>query len=215
MLRFRPLVCTSLHHEKGAAMTWLVVGLGNPGPQYASTRHNIGFMTIAELAARAGERLKAAKGMHAETASTRLGEAGLGIPGGEPLILATPRTFMNESGRAVRPLADFHRIQPDHIIVVHDELDLEPGRMRIKLGGGDNGHNGLKSIRAHLGTGDFYRVRLGIGRPMGHQAGADYVLARFGKSEREEIAIELADGADAVISLINEGLAPTQNRFNS
>lgn len=196
-------------------MTWLVVGLGNPGPEYANTRHNIGFLTVDELARRAAERFSASRGMHADTASTRIGAHGLGVPATEKLVLAKPRTYMNESGRAVRALSDFQRIAPDHIIVVHDELDLDPGRMRVKLGGGDNGHNGLKSIRAHLGTGDFYRVRLGIGRPQGHRAGADYVLGRFAKKDREELALEVTQGADAVISLINSGLAPTQNQFNS
>ena len=196
-------------------MSWLVVGLGNPGPQYANTRHNIGFLTVDERARRAGERFSASRGMHAETASTRIGPQGIGGPAPEKLVLAKPRTFMNESGRAVCKLSDFLDIEPDHIIVVHDELDLDPGRLRIKLGGGDNGHNGLKSIRAHLGTGDFYRVRLGIGRPQGHRAGADYVLGRFSKAEREELAIEVDDGAEAVISLINAGLGPTQNRFNN
>ncbi len=196
-------------------MTWLVAGLGNPGLRYAWTRHNVGFMVADELARRAHGRFGAPRGMHADVLTTRIGPAGVGAPGGQPVLIVKPRTFMNESGRAVGALATYHRVDTDHVIVVHDELDLDPGRMRLKAGGGDNGHNGLKSIRAHLGTGDFIRVRVGIGRPPGHQSGADYVLGRFPKNERDDLAVTVAEAADAVEMVITAGLAVAQNRFNS
>lgn len=195
-------------------MTWLVAGLGNPGPQYVWTRHNVGFMVADELARRAGERFTAPRGMHAEVATTRIGAAGIGVPGGEALLIVKPRTFMNDSGRAVGPLAEYHRVAPDHVIVVHDELDLDPGRIRLKAGGGDNGHNGLRSVRAHLGTGDFLRVRLGIGRPPGHRAGADHVLGRVPRGEREDLAVTVGRAADAVEAIITAGLGAAQNRYN-
>lgn len=196
-------------------MTWLVAGLGNPGPQYVWTRHNVGFMVADELARRAGERFTAPRGMHAEVATTRIGAAGIGVPGGEALLIVKPRTFMNDSGRAVGPLAEYHRVAPDHVIVVHDELDLDPGRIRLKAGGGDNGHNGLRSVRAHLGTGDFLRVRLGIGRPPGHRAGADHVLGRVPRGEREDLAVTVGRAADAVETIITAGLGAAQNRYNN
>ncbi|SPF68526.1 aminoacyl-tRNA hydrolase [Propionibacterium ruminifibrarum] len=196
-------------------MTWLVAGLGNPGLRYAWTRHNVGFMVADELARRAHGRFGAPRGMHADVLTTRIGPAGVGAPGGQPVLIVKPRTFMNESGRAVGALATYHRVDTDHVIVVHDELDLDPSRMRLKAGGGDNGHNGLKSIRAHLGTGDFIRVRVGIGRPPGHQSGADYVLGRFPKNERDDLAVTVTEAADAVETVITAGLAVAQNRFNS
>ena len=196
-------------------MTWLVAGLGNPGPQYVWTRHNVGFMVADELARRAGERFTAPRGMHAEVATTRIGAAGIGVPGGEALLIVKPRTFMNDSGRAVGPLTEYHRVAPDHVIVVHDELDLDPGRIRLKAGGGDNGHNGLRSVRAHLGTGDFLRVRLGIGRPPGHRAGADHVLGRVPRGEREDLAVTVGGAADAVETIITAGLGAAQNRYNN
>lgn len=196
-------------------MTWLVAGLGNPGPQYVWTRHNVGFMVADELARRAGERFTAPRGMHAEVATTRIGAAGIGVPGGEALLIVKPRTFMNDSGRAVGPLAEYHRVAPDHVIVVHDELDLDPGRIRLKAGGGDNGHNGLRSVRAHLGTGDFLRARLGIGRPPGHRAGADHVLGRVPRGEREDLAVTVGRAADAVETIITAGLGAAQNRYNN
>lgn len=195
-------------------MTWLVAGLGNPGPRYVWTRHNVGFMVADELARRAGERFTAPRGMHAEVATTRIGAAGIGVPGGEALLIVKPRTFMNDSGRAVGPLAEYHRVAPGHVIVVHDELDLDPGRIRLKAGGGDNGHNGLRSVRAHLGTGGFLRVRLGIGRPPGHRAGADHVLGRVPRGEREDLAVTVGRAADAVEAIITAGLGAAQNRYN-
>ena len=196
--------------------TWMVVGLGNPGPTYAFTRHNVGFLVADELARRARGSWSAPRGMRADVIETRIGAAGLGVPAAdaERLVLVKPRTFMNESGQAVRKLAAFHRVMPDHLVAVHDELDLDPGQLRLKIGGGDNGHNGLKSLRQHLGTGDFYRVRFGIGRPPGRQAAADYVLATIPAGLRTDIELETSRAADAVETLITAGLEAAQNRFN-
>lgn len=197
--------------------TWMVVGLGNPGPAYANTRHNVGFMVADELARRGRASWSAPRGMRADVAETRIGPAGLGVPGADAdrLVLVKPRTFMNESGVAVRKLADFHKVVPGHVVAVHDELDLDLDQLRLKLGGGDNGHNGLKSMRAHLGTGDFLRVRFGIGRPPGRQAPADYVLAPIAASLRTEVALATDRCADAVETLLVQGLEAAQNRFNS
>ena len=193
---------------------WLLVGLGNPGPEYERTRHNVGFMVADELARRARAGVGTARGMRAGVAHTVISGAGLGIPPGDRLIIAKPRTFMNESGQAVGRLAACYRLSTDRIVIVHDELDLELGRLRLKFGGGDNGHNGLRSIRAHLRTGDFYRVRLGIGRPPGRQPAADYVLAQIPGTLREEYLLEVGRAADACETLIRQGLTAAQNRFN-
>lgn len=187
-------------------MTWLVVGLGNPGPTYARTRHNIGYLTVEILAGRLGAKFSAKLLMRAAVAEGRIGS--------EKVVLVKPTTFMNESGIAVRKVANFFKVDPENIVVIHDELDLDLGRMRCKLGGGDNGHNGLKSIRAHLATGDFHRIRLGIGRPPGQQPGADYVLGAFNKSEVDEVGVVTQLAADAVETLITEGLVAAQNKFN-
>ncbi len=188
---------------------YLVVGLGNPGPTYDFTRHNVGFWAVADLADRYGSSFSLNTRQRAEVASVTL-------PGPEQvkLVLARPTTFMNDSGVAVKAIAAFHKIAPDHVIAVHDELDLDPGRLRVKLGGGDNGHNGLKSMRAHLGTGDFYRVRVGIGRPAGRQSAADYVLNKLKPAQADEMRVDAAVAADAVEFLVREGLTATQNRFN-
>ncbi len=197
--------------------SWLVVGLGNPGPTYASTRHNVGFLVADELARRARANWSAPKGMRADVCETVWTPGGLGVPGTDPqrVVLAKPRTFMNEAGIAVARLAGFHRIDPAHVIAIHDELDLEPGQLRLKSGGGDNGHNGLKSLRSHLGTGDFLRVRFGIGRPPGRQDPADFVLAQIPASVRPDIDLEVQRAADAVEALLADGLDVAQNRFNS
>lgn len=196
--------------------TWLVVGLGNPGPAYTATRHNVGFMVADELARRARASWSAPRQMRADVVETRLSAGGFGVPGLEAhkVVLARPRTFMNESGQAVAKLTAFHRIDAAHVVAVHDELDLDAGRLRLKFGGGDNGHNGLKSLRRHLGTGDFHRVRLGIGRPPGRQEPADYVLAPVPASLRTELAVQVQLAADAVEVLLAEGLEAAQNRFN-
>ena len=184
---------------------WLVVGLGNPGTKYAGTRHNIGFLVADLLAERAGGRFKAHKA-RAEVLETRIA--------GERGVLAKPLSFMNESGGPAANLAKFFKVPLDHLVVVHDELDLEPGTIRVKLGGGDNGHNGLKSVRASLGSGEFYRVRLGIGRPPGRQDPADFVLRDFPAAARTEVAVQVERAADAVESLVRDGLAATQNAYN-
>jgi peptidyl-tRNA hydrolase, PTH1 family len=192
--------------------TWLVMGLGNPGPAFASHRHNIGYRVADELSRRMGVRFRAARGMRAEVAEARLGPAGADAP---RMILAKSRTFMNESGWAVTRLLSYHKLEPTQMIVVHDELDLDPGQLRVKLGGGDNGHNGLRSIRTFLGTGDFYRVRIGVGRPPGRQDPADFLLSDFPASAREDVEEEIIRAADAVESLVLVGLDKTQNVFNS
>ncbi len=197
--------------------TWLVVGLGNPGPTYASHRHNVGAMVIGELARRGGVSLSAHRLQRANTADVRVGPNGTGAVGAdtERLVLATTRSYMNESGAPVAKLLSYHRIDPAHLIVVHDELDIDFGRIRTKRGGGDNGHNGLKSIRAAIGTGDYYRVRWGIGRPPGRQDPADYVLSDFPRAVADDLAVEVSRAADAVECLVVQGLEQTQQRFNS
>ncbi|MFT3876985.1 MAG: aminoacyl-tRNA hydrolase [Propioniciclava sp.] len=197
--------------------TWLVVGLGNPGPTYASTRHNVGFMVADELAARARAPFTAPRGMRADVCETRLTAAGMGGVGAdaERVVLLKPRTFMNASGAAVAKACAFFKIEPAQVIAIHDELDLDFGQLRLKSGGGDNGHNGLRSMRSSLGTGDFFRVRFGIGRPPGRQDPADYVLSPIPSALRADYAVEASRAADAVECLINHDLATAQNRFNS
>lgn len=195
---------------------WLVVGLGNPGPTYALTRHNAGYMVLDEIARRGGASWSAPKGLRAETADVRLTTAGWGGIGAdaERVTLMKSRSFMNESGGPVSGVLKKIGGDVEHVVVVHDELDLELEQLRTKRGGGDNGHNGLKSIRASLGTGEFYRVRVGIGRPPGRMATADYVLERFATSERDALAWSVTTAADVVESLLLKGLEPTQNAFN-
>lgn len=196
--------------------TWLLVGLGNPGPEYARTRHNVGFMTVDELARRARASFSAPRGMRADVAETIISPtAGIGVVPGDKLILVKPRTYMNETGQAVGKLAAFHQVPAERIIAVHDELDLDFGQLRLKIGGGDNGHNGLKSMRAHLHSGDFYRVRFGIGRPPGRQPASDYVLSPFPGVLSEDLAVEVDRAADACEALITKGLTTAQNSFNS
>ena len=201
---------------------FLVVGLGNPGPAYDPTRHHVGFWAVADLADRYGSSFSLASRLRAEVATVTLPPspsraASEAVPRVEAikLILAKPTTYMNESGAAVKAVAAFHKIPADRVIAVHDELDLDPGRLRLKFGGGDNGHNGLKSMRGHLGTGDFYRVRVGIGRPEGRQPAADYVLAKLRPKQLDELRVDAAVAADAVEFLVRHGLVETQNRFNS
>ena len=196
---------------------WLVVGLGNPGPTYASTRHNVGFMVADELAARARTPFTAPRGMRGDVCETRVTASGFGGVGADArrVVLLKPRTFMNESGAAVAKACAFFKIDPDHVVAIHDELDLDFGQLRLKFGGGDNGHNGLRSMRSHLGTGDFFRARFGIGRPPGRQDAADFVLRPIPASLREDYAVETSRVADAVEALLVEGLTSAQNRFNS
>jgi PTH1 family peptidyl-tRNA hydrolase len=192
-------------------MTWLIVGLGNPGPQYAATRHNIGFGVVDELAANAGGKMA----RHKRAMALAL-EGRLGSPGADArVVLAQPLSFMNESGGPVKALMGFYDVGITHLIVVHDELDIPFGTTRVKFGGGDNGHNGLRSIRKSIGSGDYFRVRMGIGRPMGRQDPADFVLSPFSSAERPEVPLLTDRGAQAVTSLIFDGLERTQNVFNT
>jgi len=191
---------------------WLVVGLGNPGPSYAGHRHNIGYLVIEELASRMGSTFRAHKSGRAEVVEGRLATPG---EPGPRVVLARPRTYMNETGGAVSALAKFYKLPPERIVAVHDELDLPFGRMRVKLGGGDNGHNGLRSMRASLGTGDFHRVRIGVGRPPGRQEVADFLLSNYSSAERKDVPIQVMDASDAVECLVTEGLEKTQQKFNS
>ena len=184
---------------------WLVIGLGNPGAQYAGNRHNIGFFAVDVLARRTGAGFKAHKA-RADVVESRIA--------GNRCVLAKPRVYMNQSGGPAAGLAKFFKTPLERIIVIHDELDLEPGTMRIKLGGGDNGHNGLKSLRASLGSGEFYRVRLGIGRPPGRQDPADFVLRDFPAAVREDVGVQVERAADAVELLVAQGLVAAQNSFN-
>jgi PTH1 family peptidyl-tRNA hydrolase len=191
-------------------MTWLIVGLGNPGPKYAATRHNIGFAVVDGLAVQLGARLARHKRAMALAAEGRLG-----VPGsGESVVLLEPLSFMNESGGPVKALMGFYGVDAAQLIVIHDELDLPLGSIRTKLGGGDNGHNGLRSIRSSLGSGDFFRVRVGIGRPNGRQDPADYVLSGFGSAERVELPALTERAGQAAESLVLEGLERTQQAFN-
>jgi PTH1 family peptidyl-tRNA hydrolase len=188
-----------------AEAPWLVIGLGNPGAQYAGNRHNIGFFAVDALAGRAGGSFKSHK-TKADVLECRIADT--------RCVLAKPRVYMNESGGPAAGLVSFFKVPLDRVVVIHDELDLEPGMMRIKLGGGDNGHNGLRSMRGSLRSGEFYRVRLGIGRPPGRQDPADFVLRDFPAGAREEVGVQVERAADAVELLIGQGLAAAQNAFN-
>ena len=197
--------------------SWLVVGLGNPGPSYARNRHNVGAMVVHELGARGSASWKPRRMLKADTAEVRATPSGIGVPSAqaERLILATTRTYMNQSGIPVRNLLGDLKLRPDHLIVVHDELDIDLGQIRAKFGGGDNGHNGLKSIRAVIGTGDYFRVRVGIGRPVGRMEVTDWVLTNFAASEKDTLAEMVSLAADAVESLVINGLEKTQSTYNS
>ncbi|BBY56719.1 aminoacyl-tRNA hydrolase [Mycobacterium koreense] len=181
----------------------LVVGLGNPGPNYASTRHNVGFMVAEVLAARIGAGFTVHKRSGAEVVTGRLG--------GRSVVVAKPRCYMNESGRQVGPLAKFFSAPPGQVVVVHDDLDLDFGRIRLKCGGGEGGHNGLRSIASALGSKDFQRVRIGIGRPPGRMDAAAFVLRPFSAAERPEVPTICEQAADAAELLIEQGLEPAQN----
>ena len=182
----------------------LVVGLGNPGPRYAGTRHNAGFLVVDLLAQRLGARFKSRH--RCDVVEGRLA--------GVPVVLAKPRSFMNESGGPVVTVARFYKVAVDQLIVVHDELDLPFGTLRLKRGGGDGGHNGLRSTTSALGSKDYARVRFGIGRPPGRQDPADYVLRDFLSAERKELDYLVDRAADAVEALLSQGLDVAQNTFN-
>lgn len=189
---------------------WLIVGLGNPGPAYAITRHNVGAMTIAELSRVTSSTLSKNKKVFAETAETHFG-----FPGDrQSIVLCAPLSYMNESGGPVKAAMAFYRVPPERLVVVHDELDIDYTAIRIKKGGGDGGHNGLKSIRKAIGTGDYFRVRLGIGRPPGRQAPADFVLQPFSGAQRAELPAFLSRAASAVEAVVCQGVEVAQNEFN-
>lgn len=191
-------------------MTWLVVGLGNPGDQYAATRHNIGQMVIDELARRHNIKVSTHKS-RTDVAAFKLGVGADSLS----VILAKSKSYMNETGGPIKALANFYSIEPNHIIALHDELDIPFTAIRSKIAGGDNGHNGLKSMTSSFGTAEYYRIRLGIGRPMGQQDPADFVLRAFSKVEQKDLADFIVRGADVVESLISKGLELTQQNFNS
>lgn len=193
--------------------TWLVVGLGNPGPKYAGNRHNIGAMVVDYLAAGARASLKQHKA-RAMGAEIRLGTAPGGAPGPRAVI-ATPMSYMNESGGPVAGLMQYFSVDPDHLVVVHDELDIDFGALRLKKGGGEGGHNGLRSITKSIGTKDYFRIRCGIGRPPGRQDPADFVLKDFPSSQKEEVALLIGDAEDALHLLVHQGLEAAQQRFHS
>jgi PTH1 family peptidyl-tRNA hydrolase len=163
------------------AEPWVVAGLGNPGPAYAGHRHNVGYLVADELVRRLGSSFRSHKASRAEVAEGRLGQPGR--PGAR-IVVIRPRCYMNEVGGPGKALLSFFKVDPGRLVAVHDELDIPFDTMRVKFGGGDNGHNGLRSIRASLGTGDFFRVRVGIGRPPGRQDPADFVLSNYSSTER-------------------------------
>ena len=185
---------------------WLVVGLGNPGPDYAGHRHNAGFMVLDVLAGRAGGRFKSHRA-RAEVLEGRLA--------GVRVVLAKPRTYMNESGGPVAGLRDFYKVPVERLIVVHDELDIPYGTVRMKRGGGDNGHNGLRSITRSLGDKEYLRVRFGVGRPPGRMDPATFVLRDFSAAERKELDFSVVYAADAVEALLADGLESAQNAFHA
>jgi peptidyl-tRNA hydrolase, PTH1 family len=187
------------------------VGLGNPGPEYASNRHNVGFMVADLLAERVGGRFKRAGRAQAQVVEGRIGPPG---PGNRRVVLAKPMSFMNMSGGPVNALKDFYKVPVANIVAIHDELDIDYGTLRLKLGGGDNGHNGLKSMTKAFGS-EYHRVRFGIGRPPGRMQVADFVLKDFSPSERKELDYFVDRAADAVEALVIEGLERAQSTYNS
>jgi len=185
-----------------------VVGLGNPGAEFEHTRHNVGADTVMLLAARRGERFRTVRGANARAAELRIE--------GHKVVVAFPLTYMNDSGLAVGALVRRYGIEDlENLVVVHDELDLPVGRVKVKQGGGTAGHNGLKSIHAHLHDPGYIRVRIGIGKPPGRRAGADHVLRRPGAKEREVLEVAVEQAADAVEAVVTSGVAEAMNRFNT
>ena len=184
---------------------FLVVGLGNPGPRYAGTRHNAGFLVADLLAARVGGRFKAHKG-RADVVEGRLATV--------PVVVAKPRSYMNESGGPVVSVARFYKIPLERLVIVHDDLDLPFGSLRLKRGGGDGGHNGLRSATAALGSTEYLRLRFGIGRPPGRQDPAEFVLRDFSATERKDLGFHVDRAADAVEALLSDGLEAAQNTYN-
>ncbi|WP_186629048.1 aminoacyl-tRNA hydrolase [Rhodococcus sp. BP22] len=184
----------------------LIVGLGNPGPQYEATRHNVGFMVADVLAARIGAKFSSHKKSNSEVIQARLSD--------RPVVVAKPRTFMNLSGQPVAALARFFSVDPGNIVIVHDELDIEFGSIRLKLGGGEGGHNGLRSISQQLGTKDYLRTRVGVGRPPGRMDAAAYVLKPFSSAERKDLGVICEEAADAAELLLRVGLEAAQNQVH-
>jgi peptidyl-tRNA hydrolase, PTH1 family len=200
-----------LSHRGSAQVTnerWLIVGLGNPEAEYAGTRHNLGADVVRLLAGQLGASFKAHKSS-AQVADT------FDRPGGVPLSLAIPFGYVNTSGGPVQRLAAFYKVTGDRLVVVHDEIDLPLASLRLKRGGGTAGHNGVKDVQRALGSPDFYRVRIGVGRPPDRQDPADYVLRRFSAKEREQIDVACREAADAILMLVDQGLEATQNRYHS
>jgi PTH1 family peptidyl-tRNA hydrolase len=196
--------------DAAAAEPWLIVGLGNPGPDYAANRHNVGFMVADLLAERMGAKFKAHKA-RAQVVEGRMGAPG---PANRRVVLAKPLSYMNLSGGPVTALRDFYKVPTANIVAIHDELDIDFGALRVKLGGGDNGHNGLKSMTKAMGP-DYHRVRFGIGRPPGRMQVADFVLKDFSSTERKELGYFVDRAADAVECLVTEGLERAQSSYNS
>jgi peptidyl-tRNA hydrolase, PTH1 family len=187
--------------------TWLIVGLGNPGAGYKGNRHNVGQMVLDELTGRMGGNFKTHK------ARAQVLEGRLGI-GGPRVVLAKPMSYMNVSGGPVAALANFYDIEPDRVVAVHDEIDIPFNTVKLKCGGGEGGHNGLRDISKALGTKDYLRVRVGVGRPPGRMDTADYVLRDFGSAERKDLPFLLDEAADAVEMLIRDGLTAAQQKFH-
>ncbi|MBT2514051.1 aminoacyl-tRNA hydrolase [Arthrobacter sp. ISL-30] len=187
--------------------TWLIVGLGNPGPDYRNNRHNVGQMVLDELASRVGGSFK----LHKARAQVLEGRLGIGGP---RVVLAKPATYMNVSGGPVAGLANFYGITPDHVVAVHDEIDIPFNTVKLKIGGGEGGHNGLRDISKALSTKDYLRVRVGVGRPPGRMDTADFVLRDFATAEKKELPFLLDEAADAVELLLNHGLVAAQQKFH-
>ncbi|WP_291378950.1 aminoacyl-tRNA hydrolase [Demequina sp.] len=212
------LVPTSEHRASREALseedtvTALVVGLGNPGPEYAQTRHNVGQMVADELAERSSASFSSVGRTHARVASVRIGGVG---PSGVAAALAKPLSFMNLSGGPVSALVRYFGVEPRDVVVIHDDLDIPYGAIRLKRGGGAGGHNGLRDVSKALNTQDYVRVRVGVGRPPGRQAPAEYVLKPFSATERKELDLVVALAADAVEDLLTKGLAEAQQRFHT
>lgn len=207
-----PVTDGSTSSESGV---WLIVGLGNPGPSYAGNRHNVGYLVADELASRMGSGFRPHKSGRADVVEGRLGGLGGSGIGGVRAVLARPRCYMNETGGPVSTLAKFYKVPVERIVAIHDELDIAFDTLRLKRGGGDNGHNGLRSMRASLGSGEFHRVRVGIGRPPGRQSPADFVLSDYSSAERKVLPFQVDRAADAVETLVTDGLDRAQSAFNS
>jgi len=187
--------------------TWLIVGLGNPGPEYSHNRHNVGQMVLDELASRVGGRFKS----HKSRAQVLEGRLGIGGP---QIVLAKPQSYMNVSGGPVSALAQFYGIDPSRVVAVHDEIDIPFDTVKLKVGGGEGGHNGLRDISKALATKDYLRVRVGVGRPPGRMDTADFVLRDFSAPEKKELPFLIDSAADAVEVLVKDGLLAAQQKFH-